>query len=276
MNTLLYSPSNATLTIIDTVYAPGQLYFSATNYVVNESDGNAYVTVLRTNGTSGMVSATYNTVPGTAQPGVSYVTTSGTLTFNNGDTSKTFAVPLVQNNLVLGTVTFTNVLSNPTGGAMLIAPTNATVNILDKNTGFAFAAATNTVIETAGFAAVNVLRIGNTSASNSVNYMTADGTAKAGVNYQSQSGTLGFDVGESLRSIQVPLIYDTNVTGNLYFTIVLSNPGSGLIAAPGTNTVVVQDADAGLSFTNSASSVMKNAGSVIITVVYHQSPPSNR
>ena len=267
VNTVLYSPSNATLTIIDTVNAPGQLYFSATNYVVNESDGVAVITVLRTNGTTGNVSATVSTVlGGTAQPGVSYVTNSGPVNFNNGDTSKTFTVSLVQNNLVLGTVTFLAQLSNPSG-ATLIAPTNTSVSISDKNTGFVFATATNTVIETAGYVAVNVLRIGDTSASNHVDYTTVDGTAKAGVNYQSQHGTLGFGIGESLRSIQVPLIYDPQVTGNLFFTIVLSNPGSGMVAAPGTNTVVVQDADAGLCFSSPTNSVLKNAGSVLITVI---------
>ena len=56
VNTILFSPSNATLTIIDTVAAPGQLYFSATNFVANSGDGNAYLTVLRTNGSSGSVS----------------------------------------------------------------------------------------------------------------------------------------------------------------------------------------------------------------------------
>ena len=267
VNTFLYSPSNATLTIIDTVNAPGQLYFSSTNYVVNESDGSAVITVLRTNGASGSVSAIVSTVlGGTALPGVSYVTNSGQVNFNGTQTSATFTVSLVQNNLVLGTVNFLAQLSNPTGGAVLIAPTNTSVSILDKNTGFLFATATNAFIETAGFASVNVLRIGSTSGTNSVNYTTVDGTAKAGVNYQSLSGPLDFGIGESLRSIQVPLIYDTNVTGNLFFKIVLSSPASGVVSYPGTNTVVVQDADAGLSFTNSASSVLKNAGSAIITV----------
>ena len=269
VNTLVYNPSNATLTIVDTVNAPGQFSFSATNYVVNETDGTAYLTVVRTNGTSGTVSLTCSTVPGTAQPGVSYITTTNTLTFNNGDISKTFAVPLVQNNLVLGTVTFTNVLSMAvsTNGAALIAPTNATVSILDKNTGFAFAAATNSIIETAGFAPVNVLRIGATNNPVQVNYATVNGTAVSGVNYTTQSGTLNFGVGESLRSVQVPLIYDPQVTGNLYFTVILSSNSPGTqIVAPATNTEVVLDADAGLSFTNSTTSVLKSAGSVLITV----------
>ena len=267
VNTLLYSPSNETLTIIDTVNAPGQLCFSATNYVFNEG-GTAYITVLRTNGTTGHVTATVNTIAGTAVPGVNYIApASTTVNFNDGDTSATFMVPLVDNSLVQGPVSFTNVLSNPTGGASLIAPTTNTVTIMDNDTGFAFAAATNTVSESASYAAVNVLRIGDTSASNSVYYTTVNGTAIAGVNYQSMSGTLGFAIGESLRSIHVPLIYDPRVTGDLKFTIVLSSPGFGVIAAPGTNTVVVQDADAGLHFANSTSSVMKSAGSAIITVV---------
>ena len=268
VNTLLYSPSNTTLTIIDTVNAPGQLSFSATNYTVNETDGTAYLTVLRTNGTSGTVSVTYNTVPGTATPGVSYVTTTGTLTFNDGDTSKTFQVPLVQNSLVLGTVNFSVGLSAPSGGAVLVAPTNATVNILDKNTGFAFANATNTVIETASFAAVNVLRVGNTNNPVQVNYATTDGTAVNGVNYTAQSGTLTYPSGVSLDSIQVPLIYDHRVTGDQFFKVVLSSPSAGTsLAAPSTNIVVVQDVDAGLSFTNAATSVLKSAGSVVISVV---------
>ena len=268
VNTVLYSPSNATLTIIDSVNAPGQLSFSATNYVVGEGDGNAVITVLRTNGSSGTVSVTFNTVPGTALPGVNYVTTTGTLTFNNGDTSKTIMVPLVNNNLVQGSVNLSVVLSNPTGGAALIAPTNSVLTIMDNDMGFAFAAATNTVRETAGFAAVNVLRIGATNNAVHVNYATANGTATAGLNYQSQSGTLVFGSGESLRSIHVPLIYDPLVTGDLTFTIVLSNPSAGtVIGAPGTNTVVVQDADAGLCFTNSTYSVLKSAGRAVITVI---------
>jgi hypothetical protein len=266
----VYSPSNATLTIIDTVNAPGQFSFSATNYFVGEGDGNAIVTVVRTNGTSGTVSVTYNTLPGTATPGLNYITTTGTLTFNNGDTSKSFMVPIVDNNVAQPNVSFSVVLSLTGGGsgATLVNPTNSTVTIIDNDTGFAFDVATNPpALETAGFAPVNVLRIGATNNPVQVNYATANGTAIDGVNYQSRSGTLPFAAGESLRSIQVPLIYDPLVTGPLYFTVLLSSNSPGTqIVAPATNTVVVLDADAGLSFTNSTASVLKSAGAALITV----------
>jgi hypothetical protein len=268
VNTFVFSPSNATLTINDTVVAPGQLCFSATNYMANEGAGSATITVVRTNGTSGSVSVAYNTVPGTALPGVNYITTSGTLTFNDGDTTKTFAVPLVVNNLVQGTVNLSMVLSNPTGGATLIAPANATLSIVNNNVGFNFLNATNYISETNAFASVLVQCLGSPTNSVQVHYATANGTAMTGVNYTAVSGTLTFTLGETLQAILVPLIDDTNVTGDLTFTIQLSNPTAGtLLAAPSNSVVVVQDADAGLSFTNPVASILKNAGSLVVAVV---------
>ncbi len=47
----------------------------------------------------------------------------------------------------------------------------------------------------------------------------------------------------------------------------LSNPSGGtMLATPTNSVIVVQDADAGLSFINSATNVCKNAGNIIITV----------
>ena len=266
----LVMPTNATLTIIDTVYAPGQFSWAATNYTVNESAGTASLTVLRTNGTSGTVVVDYHTIPGTAQPGVSYVNTSGSVTFNNGATSETVPIPLVQNNLVLGTVNFSVLLSLPpsTNGALLIPPTNAVVNILDKNTGFAFANATNTASEAAGSVPVEILRVGNAGNAVQVSYETHDGTASNGVNYVGVTNTLSFGVGESLRSIQIPLINQNTPLPSLYFTVTLFNPTNGtLIVAPATNTVVEQGSTAGLFFSTNAVPVLKSAGNVLISVI---------
>lgn len=270
VNAVLFSPSNATLTINDTVVAHGQLCFSATNYAANEADGSAIITVVRTNGTSGSVSVAYNTVAGTALPGVNYTTTSGTLTFNAGDnTPKTFAVPLVDNNLVQGTVNLSLILSNPTGLATLIAPTNATLSISDNDVGFSFVNATNLpVSETNAFASVLVQCIGSHTNSVQVHYATTNGTAIAGVNYTAVSGWLTFTTGETRQAILVPLIDVPTVTGDLTFTVNLSSNSIGTqLVAPSNSVVVVQDADAGLSFTNSVASVLKNAGSLVVAVV---------
>ncbi len=170
--------------------------------------------------------------------------------------------------MVQGTVNLSVVLSNPTGGATLTAPVSATLYISDNDVGVAFLNATNYVNETNSVEPVFVQRIGNANSTFEVNYATADGTAVNGVNYSSVSGTLNFAVGETLKTVSVPLTYDPQVTGNLNFTMALSNPTAGAqLVAPSNTVIVLQDGDAGFSFTNANITVLKNIGSAVITVV---------
>ena len=270
LNVQLASPSNAVLTIVDTVQAPGQLFFAATNFAANSSDGAAYLTVLRTNGTSGSVSVTYYTVSGTALPGYNYLSTTNTLTFNDGDTNKVLSIPLINNPTAQSAVSLTVNLANPTGGAGLIAPTNTTLTIYNTNAAFSFTLATNSTPENAGPATVVVQRLNNTNLVSSVHIATADGTgtnaAHAGINYVATSSNLVFGVGEVLQSVSIPLINQSNVT-DLAFSVGLSNPGGAQLLAPSNTVVIVQASAAGLSFTNSTMTVPKNAGVAVITVV---------
>jgi uncharacterized delta-60 repeat protein len=269
VGTTLVNPSNAVLTIKDTTFAPGQLFFASTNFIANESSGTATITVQRTNGTSGTVSAFYYTVPGTAQPGVSYISVSNTITFSDGQSTGTFTVPLVQNNLVLGTVNFGVVLAtNSNSGTTLLSPTNATVSITDDNSGFLLGNATNMVLETTSPLGIQVLRVGPTNSAVSVNYSTHDGTAVAGSNYTTTAGILTFNPGETLKAILIPIIHDPVVTGTLQFTLALSNPSTGAaLGYPSTNYIQILDADAGLSFTNSSMIVRRDIGNAVITVI---------
>jgi uncharacterized delta-60 repeat protein len=267
LGTLLYAPSNAVLTIVDTVATPGQLHLSSASYTAGSGDGNVVLTVLRTNGTAGSVSVSYATQPGTALPGVDYNTVSGTVTFNDGDTTKSFAVPLINNPSPHIPVSFSVFLSNPSGGASLIAPTNATVTIINTNAGVTFALGTNFFNENAGTASIVVTRVGNSNGVVTVQYGTTNGTAVAGVNFTAVSGPLTFGNGETLKVISVPLIYSPLVTGDLQFTVGLSSANPAVaIVAPKVTTVILHDADAGLSFTNAPILVAKNGGSALITV----------
>jgi len=266
-NTLLYAPSNATLTIIDTTPAPGRLSFSATNYTVMSTGTNAVVTVVRTNGSVGSVSVSYATTNGTALSGVNYNSVSGWLTFLNDETVKTILVPLVANNLVQGPVTFSVLLSNPTGGAVLIDPTNTAVTIINNNFGVAFVNATNYLSETNSTGLIYVQRVGNPAAAFAASYTTVDGTARAGINYTAVAGTLSFASGEVLKTITVPL-FNNFLTTNLTFGMTLSSPTAGVqLVAPSNAVVILQAGMAGLSFTNPAMSVLKDVGTAIVPVV---------
>jgi uncharacterized delta-60 repeat protein len=274
VNTLLYSPSNTTLTIINTVTAAGQVGFAATNFVANAAAGAGYLTIQRINGKSGSISVHFNTVQSpsdTAVPNVNYTpVNNGSVSFDGDQTNATATVPLLNNSLVEGPVTlsvelFTN--QNGSDTTTLVAPTNATLTIVNTNPVVAFTVATNTFSETAGTVFINVVRYNNLNGTNLVNFATVDGTAQAGVNYVSASGSLTFSPGQSIVTIPVTLIHDTNVTGTLAFTLKLSNlTGGGLLASPSTTVIQELDAEAGLSFMTNAVSVPKLTVASFVTI----------
>jgi uncharacterized delta-60 repeat protein len=276
VNTVQGWPSNAVLTIQDTTTNPGSLFFTATNYSAKASDGFAYLTVTRTNGTHGGVTVTYVTkslAPATnAATSQDYTTvTNGTLSFNDGDMNKNIAIPLINNQVPKPPVIFEVDLSNPTGGAGLIAPTNAVVTIINTNAAIQFALATNTVPEDAGSANIIVQRINNTNIVSFIHYATVDGTvagasAVQGINYSNTAGTLVFGVGEVYKAISIPLINQSN-TLSLMFGVNLSNPTNAALIVPSNTVVVLEGSAAGVSFLTNVTTVAKSAGSVAISVI---------
>ena len=76
-----------------------------------------------------------------------------------------------------------------------------------------------------------------------VDYATSDGTATAGSDYTSASGTLTIDAGSSSGSIEVSVIDDEHNEGSETFTLTLSNPSSGnLTDSSATGTITNHDA----------------------------------
>lgn len=267
VNSTVVDPSNALLTIIDTLNSPGQISFSATNYFVTPSDSNAVVTVNRTNGSSGIITVKYQTLAQSALPGADYITTNGTLTFPDGSLSQTITVPLLQPTQVQTPVVFSLLLSNVVGGAQFIDPSNTTVTIISSIAGVNFAVATNAQPENISPVNVLVQRLYNTNGPATVQFTTVPGTAQAGVNYQTTAGTLNFTNGETLKTIGVPIIGNTNVTGDLQLSLKLFSPTGAQLLAQSNTVVVIQDNEAGISFTNSVSTALKSSGSAVITVV---------
>src|SRR6185503_11373725 len=94
--------------------SPGTVQFSAASYNVGEAGGSATITVTRVNGSDGAVSVDYATSNGTATAGSDYTAASGTLNFANGETSKTFSVPVTDDVLDEPDETVNLTLSNPT------------------------------------------------------------------------------------------------------------------------------------------------------------------
>jgi hypothetical protein len=113
---------------------PGSLTLSAQSYTGAEDVGNLVFTVNRVGGTDGAVGVSYATSDGTAgQPG-DYTSTSGTLSWTNGDNApKTISVPIIDDEDDEGDESFMLTISSATGGASLGGTTSASGIIEDND-----------------------------------------------------------------------------------------------------------------------------------------------
>ena len=128
-NGKVYVGSQLTLTVFGLL--GGGLQFNSSNYGAQQDSGSVTITVNRISGSTGAVQVNYATASGgTAVAGQDYVATSGTLSWNSGDTnSKTFNVTLL-NSLQAGTnQTIFLTLSNAAGGAYLGTQSTAVLTI---------------------------------------------------------------------------------------------------------------------------------------------------
>jgi hypothetical protein len=134
---LNWSASNCT-------QASPTIQLSASSYSFGEAVGQAQITVTRTGDTSAAATVNYATSDtagltpcntlntGAASSRCDYATTTGTLQFAAGDSSKTIFIPVVDDAYAEGNETLTITLSNAQG-ATLGTPSSATITIVDND-----------------------------------------------------------------------------------------------------------------------------------------------
>jgi hypothetical protein len=126
--------------MIGTASPPNTLVSFPSTLSVNEDAGHVDVPLVRTGDTSGTTTVDYATVdqgvPGRASQTSDYEISEGTLTFAPGETTKTFRILIVDDDLVEGLEPIDIALSNPTtsvGTVALGGPSTNTVNIIDND-----------------------------------------------------------------------------------------------------------------------------------------------
>ncbi|HVK10038.1 MAG TPA: choice-of-anchor M domain-containing protein [Gemmataceae bacterium] len=105
--------SGGPFTVYFSVGNVGQLEFDAASYELAENGGSATLTVRRLGGSDGRITVDYATADGTATGGTDYTATSGTLTFEDGETSKTITVPVINDSVDEPDETVLVTLTNP-------------------------------------------------------------------------------------------------------------------------------------------------------------------
>ncbi|MFY0576124.1 Calx-beta domain-containing protein [Cystobacter fuscus] len=229
--------SSATVTIL----ANDKLSFSQKEYVVREKAGPATFTVVLNAPSRQTVKVDYATHTGSALAGTDYVVTQGTLTFAPGETQKTFQVSITEDSLSETKEDFRLFLSNPVHAATA-SPFSAMVYI-PANDGVSLGTGWLEVPEGAGVARLTVVLNGPSEQTVTVDYATQDAGAKAGSDYTARQGTLTFAPGETQKTLEVPVLDDTEDERNEQFRVVLSNPSNASLTGNTRTTLSIVDDD---------------------------------
>jgi uncharacterized protein (TIGR03437 family) len=232
-----------------------------------------------------------------AIPGRDYVETSGLLTFSPGETIKEIPVTIKGDTIsdtlldedplesfVLRLFDSTNAELLNRGNSSLIQihdndsefRRSLNANLIEGETSSLHSPAAVSTIETsqqqAGLATLKVTLKAPGTQPIMIDYATADDTATAGRDYQARSGTLTFNPGETVKTVQVPILPDSTAEPNETFFLDLEVPDGVELDAAQTQfaCVILNDdacpslalapATATLAGSNAAGSVAVTAG----------------
>lgn len=211
---------------------------------VSESTANATFTVTLSVPSTLTVTVDYATANGTATAGADYQSTSGTLTFAPGETTKSILVPIINDTTDELAETFFVNLTNATNGVILDNQGQGTINDNDNPPTLSINDTSVTEGDSATASATFTVTLSAASGQTvTVNYATADNTATAGSDYQSTNGTLTFNPGQTTQTLTVLVNGDTTFEPDETFFVNLTTPVNATISdTQGQGTITNDDA----------------------------------
>ncbi|WP_413174688.1 Calx-beta domain-containing protein [Anabaena azotica] len=216
--------------------------------VAEDGTGNLIYTFTRTGNTTNALTVNYSIAGTAASTDYTGATpgTGKTITFAAGSSTATLIIDPTADTTVEANETVALTLLSGTG--YTIGTTTAvTGTITNDDTSSAVSISINadqTIVEGAA-SPQNVRYTVTLSASSSqtitVQYTTSNGTAIAGSDYTSTTGTLTFTPGTISQVIDIPIINDNNNEPNETFTVTLSSPTNASLGTKTTATTTITD-----------------------------------
>jgi glucose/arabinose dehydrogenase len=251
---LVYSNENYFRDVVFSAVSTVSLRDNSTIFV-NEADGTATVTVVRTGSTQEQLTVEFTTNeiggPSAASAGADYTqpnfngrANTGQVVFEIGESEKTFTIPIIDDGLIEGNETFAIGLQNPSSGT-LGAPRTVLITILDDDSPstISISEPTLNVSEGSAVATITVQRSGNNTQAASVSFGTSNGTAIAGSDYTATTGTINFAAGQTTQTISIPILNDILTESNETFIVTLSNANGAILGSQITSTINILDND---------------------------------
>ena len=240
---VIASTDNATMTIIDNDTLTVSL--SSPDHGDETGPDNASVTLsLSGTATGGNIVVAY-TVGGTATSGSDYTALSGSVTIDNGTSSKVLTIPVLDDSVDEDNETVVITLSSITSGTAQLSLTDLsqTVNIADNDNSSISITAPSTVDE--GDNAVFTVTLSAAAGADTTLTYTDNGTATSGTDYTAPSGTLVIAAGNSEGTISIHTINDGIDDDNetLSITITAATGPVTLVGTPSATTTLIDVTD---------------------------------
>ncbi|HEX8191139.1 MAG TPA: Calx-beta domain-containing protein [Pyrinomonadaceae bacterium] len=253
--------------------AAGSVEFAAPAYNFIEDIGDAPVTLRRVGGSTGPLTVSFATTPGTATAGADYTPVTGTVTFADGETTKTFAVHVFDEGVVEPNETVGLVIFSATTPEAVGPRNRAVMNIVDGSvtptvTFTSFVSAIGEELSGTSLAGYTVGLSAATGRTVSVHLQTSDGTATAGADYQPLSLDLVFAPGEVSKEVAVVINGDTLAEPpNETFFISLTNPVNATITNGQIQVAIIDNDTPALRFGAASYSAAEGAHAFEVTVL---------
>jgi hypothetical protein len=215
---------------------------SIADRTVAENAGTATFTVTLASPATAQATVQYSTAPGTATAGADYTAATGVVTFPPGQTSRTVSIPLVNDALDEDDETFVVNLASPAGAT--VGDGQAQGTITDDDPLPALTAVDCAALEGDTGTAPCAFGVTLTPASGravAVGYTTQNGTATAGPDYTTLSGTLSFAAGATSGTVVVSVLGDGALEGDESFALALASPNNATLADGQGDGVIVDD-----------------------------------
>jgi chitinase len=192
------------------------------------------------------VTVGYATVDGAAVEFEDYVGQSGSLTFLPGETTKLVAVEVLADDLEESSEELSLKLSDPGQATISVAAASSTI-LDDKGLSTVQVALSGAAVlegDRRRASATFTLALSRPATSRvSVEYVTSNGTAIAGRDFEPSRGSVSFLPGDTTKTVTVAVLADVSDEPDETFSLNLLRP-RGLSVVSGTATATILDDDA--------------------------------
>ena len=231
----------------------GNVQFSFGAIQILEDIGLLNVTVLRKGGSAGNLTVEFATADGAAIGGQDYTSTSGTLTFGDGETSKSFQVQITDDSAVESDETFAVVLRNAASLEILGTPTTLVVNIEDSDSlrTLSFekpisvqegnAGSTTEMLFTVNLSAPTVRTVRVDFTTQNASSIGGASCGNQGTDFETALGTIIFPPGSTSADIPITACGDLNPEANETFLLRIRNAVNAELDISGTVGTINDD-----------------------------------